>query len=156
VHCEGVNCASLEFISSQFVSDVVEVVSPYQILGILLRSPIQTTPSSQPLTHPPSTTPLLSSPYNIRSTSSLRTVLIKMASPRTGFRFTQSARDSIFRNTPFARTQRQSFFRRFATAAPAVEGAPARKNIFQKLWTSPVGVKTVHFWYAKHPEGNGI
>jgi hypothetical protein len=152
VHCESANCASLEVISSQFVSDVV---SPYQILGILLRSPIQT-PSSQPLTHSPSTTPLLSSPYNIRSTSSLRTVLIKMASPRTGFRFTQSARDSIFRNTPFARTQRQSFFRRFATAAPAVEGAPARKNIFQKLWTSPVGVKTVHFWCARHSEGNGL
>jgi hypothetical protein len=155
VDCESVNCASLEVISSQFVSDVVEVVlsipNPWHFAAESIR-----TPSSQPLTHSPSTSPLLSSPYNIRSTSSLRTVLIKMTSPRTGFRFTQSARDSIFRNTPFSRTQRQSFFRRFATAAPAVEGAPARKNIFQKLWTSPVGVKTVHFWYARHPVGNGL
>jgi hypothetical protein len=70
-----------------------------------------------------------------------------MATSGRGFRFTQSARDSLFRNTPFARTQRQSFFRRFASAAPAVEGAPSQ-SIFQRLWTSPVGVKTVHFWYV--------
>jgi len=68
-----------------------------------------------------------------------------MATSGRGFRFTQSARDSIFKNTPFARTKRQSFFRRFATAAPAVEGAPSQ-NVFQRLWNSPVGMKTVHFW----------
>lgn len=124
-------------------------------LGVSLRSTIQTpiipTP---PLTHPP---PFLSPlhrffPCVAFFASYAIAYTAEMATSRTGFRFTQSARDSLFRNTPFARNQQQSFFRRFATAAPAVEGAPSQ-NIFQKLWNSPVGVKTVHFWYAKMRRG---
>ena len=50
----------------------------------------------------------------------------------------------------FARTARTGFSRkslgcRFqttdATAAPS-------QSTFQRLWNSPVGVKTVHFWYS--------
>jgi len=31
---------------------------------------------------------------------------------------------------------------------PTVDGAPAKpQSILRRLWTSEVGVKTVHFWY---------
>jgi len=63
-------------------------------------------------------------------------------SARAGLRFvSQSTRQTAFR-----RTQQQIFRRHQTTATnPAVEGAPSQ-NIFQRLWTSEVGVKTVHFW----------
>jgi hypothetical protein len=32
-----------------------------------------------------------------------------------------------------------------STAAPA---EPVQQSLFKKLWDSPVGLKTVHFWYA--------
>ena len=64
-------------------------------------------------------------------------------SSRVGLRFSQSFRQSLFRT-------RDTIFRRHQPTAanPAVEGAPAQKqSLFQRLWTSEVGVKTVHFWY---------
>ncbi|KAI2610470.1 UPF0041-domain-containing protein [Hypoxylon sp. NC1633] len=52
--------------------------------------------------------------------------------------FQQSASRAAFRTT-FSHTGR-----RFAsTAAP---GETASQSFFQRMWNSPVGVKTVHFW----------
>jgi CRISPR/Cas system endoribonuclease Cas6 (RAMP superfamily) len=44
----------------------------------------------------------------------------------------------------------RQFIRRQQTtaAAPAVEGAPSQ-SLLRRLWTSEVGVKTVHFWYVQ-------
>ncbi|KAL8701311.1 MAG: hypothetical protein Q9201_004982 [Fulgogasparrea decipioides] len=58
---------------------------------------------------------------------------------RAGIRFSQCARQ-FARASPF----RRPCGRRYQTteAAPA---APAQ-GTFQRLWNSPVGVKTVHFW----------
>ncbi|KAJ9611998.1 hypothetical protein H2200_003593 [Cladophialophora chaetospira] len=67
-------------------------------------------------------------------------------SARFGLRFgQQSARQVAYKPFRF----RQQIFRRWqGTAAnPAVEGAPAQpQSFFQRIWTSEVGVKTVHFW----------
>jgi hypothetical protein len=76
-------------------------------------------------------------------------------SARFGMRFAQGARQ------PFtSRTHshfRQVFKRWQGTAAnPAVEGAPAQQSLFQRLWTSEVGIKTVHFWYELHVAGPSI
>ncbi|KAI1617490.1 hypothetical protein EDD37DRAFT_620162 [Exophiala viscosa] len=71
-------------------------------------------------------------------------------SARFGMRFAQqTARQtsSTASRTPFQ--FRNTIFRRYqGTAAnPAVEGAPAaQQSIFQRLWTSEVGIRTVHFW----------
>jgi len=67
-------------------------------------------------------------------------------SARVGLRFAQqSARPSIHSKTAF-QFRNQTFRRWQGTAAnPAVEGAPSQ-SFFQKMWTSEVGVKTVHFW----------
>jgi len=66
-------------------------------------------------------------------------------SARFGMRFAQqSTRQSAYK--PF---QFRQIFRRWqgTAASPAVEGAPAQpQSLFQRLWTSEVGVKTVHFW----------
>ncbi|EXJ63594.1 uncharacterized protein A1O5_11355 [Cladophialophora psammophila CBS 110553] len=70
-------------------------------------------------------------------------------SARFGLRFAQqTARQSttsFASRTPFQ--LRNPVFRRWqGTAAnPAVEGAP-QQSLFQRLWTSEVGIKTVHFW----------
>ncbi|OAP56751.1 hypothetical protein AYL99_08863 [Fonsecaea erecta] len=70
-------------------------------------------------------------------------------SARFGLRFAQqTARQSTTSFTSRAPFQlRNSVFRRWqGTAAnPAVEGAP-QQSLFQRLWTSEVGIKTVHFW----------
>ncbi|OCT54835.1 Mitochondrial pyruvate carrier 3 [Cladophialophora carrionii] len=66
---------------------------------------------------------------------------------RFGLRFAQqTARQPFASRTPFQ--FRQAFKRWQGTAAnPAVEGAPAQQqSLFQRLWTSEVGIKTVHFW----------
>ncbi|KAM0800165.1 hypothetical protein BDR22DRAFT_266664 [Usnea florida] len=56
--------------------------------------------------------------------------------PRAGLRLLQSGRFScaLIRNTTGRRYQTAD-----ATAAPT-------EGILQRLWSSPVGVKTVHFW----------
>lgn len=64
-------------------------------------------------------------------------------SARAGLRFfSNTARQSAFR-APF-RNQQQAFRRYQGTVATE---APSQ-NIFQRLWTSEVGIKTVHFWYV--------
>lgn len=71
-------------------------------------------------------------------------LLVANMSSRVGLRFSQSFRQTLSRT-------RQTVFRRHqgTTANPAVEGAPAQpQSIFKRLWTSEVGVKTVHFWYV--------
>ncbi|KAJ5143336.1 uncharacterized protein N7515_002123 [Penicillium bovifimosum] len=63
-------------------------------------------------------------------------------SSRVGFRFVNNARFA-FRNAsaPFRRPGAQGF-RWQSTEA----GAGGQQSTFQRLWNSPIGVKTVHFW----------
>lgn len=69
-------------------------------------------------------------------------------SGRAGLRFSQqTARQTQFQ----LRSQfRQTFQRRTQGTAtnPAVEAPP--QSLLQRLWTSEVGIKTVHFWYGTH------
>ncbi|KAJ6088557.1 mitochondrial pyruvate carrier 2 [Penicillium sp. IBT 16267x] len=63
-------------------------------------------------------------------------------SSRVGFRFLNNTRFA-FRNAtgPFRRQAGQGF--RFQSSEA---GAAEQQSIFQRMWNSPVGVKTVHFW----------
>ncbi|RAL16147.1 mitochondrial pyruvate carrier family protein [Aspergillus homomorphus CBS 101889] len=63
-------------------------------------------------------------------------------SSRVGLRFFQNSR-AAFRNAygPFRRPGAQGF--RFQSSDAA---AAEQQSTFQRLWNSPVGVKTVHFW----------
>ncbi|KAJ5729793.1 mitochondrial pyruvate carrier 2 [Penicillium malachiteum] len=63
-------------------------------------------------------------------------------SSRVGFRFLNNSRFA-FRNAtaPFRRQAGQGF--RFQSTEA---GAEQQSSFFQRMWTSPVGVKTVHFW----------
>ncbi|CAG8098544.1 unnamed protein product [Penicillium olsonii] len=63
-------------------------------------------------------------------------------SSRVGFRFVNNTRFA-FRNAsaPFRRPGAQGF--RFSSSEA---GAAEQQSTFQRLWNSPVGVKTVHFW----------
>ncbi|CAI7630833.1 unnamed protein product [Penicillium pancosmium] len=65
-------------------------------------------------------------------------------SSRVGFRFFNNARAS-FRNAsaPFRRPGGQGW--RFQSSE-AGAGAAEQQSTFQRMWNSPVGVKTVHFW----------
>jgi hypothetical protein len=65
-----------------------------------------------------------------------------MSSSRVGFRFLNNARFA-FRNAsaPFRRPGAQGF--RFQSSEA---GAAEQQSVFQRMWNSPVGVKTVHFW----------
>ncbi|KAI9933912.1 hypothetical protein ASPWEDRAFT_35885 [Aspergillus wentii DTO 134E9] len=65
-------------------------------------------------------------------------------SSRVGFRFLNNAR-AAFRNTagPFRRPGAQG--RRFQSSDAGASTAE-QQSTFQRLWNSPVGVKTVHFW----------
>lgn len=67
-----------------------------------------------------------------------------MSSSRVGFRFLNNARFA-FRNAsaPFRRPGAQGF--RFQSSEA---GAAEQQSAFQRMWNSPVGVKTVHFWYV--------
>ncbi|KAL2429066.1 hypothetical protein ABEF95_002596 [Exophiala dermatitidis] len=69
-------------------------------------------------------------------------------SARFGLRFgfaQQWSRQTASRFTQFK--ARNPIFRRYqgTTANPAVE-APSQQSVWQRLWTSEVGIKTVHFW----------
>lgn len=66
-------------------------------------------------------------------------------SSRVGFRFLNNSRFA-FRNgsSPFRRQGAQG--RRFQSSDA---GSAEQQSTFQRLWNSPVGVKTVHFWYVK-------
>lgn len=63
-------------------------------------------------------------------------------SSRLGFRFFNNAR-SAFRNTSgqFRRPGAQGF--RFQSSEA---GSAEQQSTFQRMWNSPIGVKTVHFW----------
>ncbi|KAJ5263352.1 mitochondrial pyruvate carrier 2 [Penicillium angulare] len=63
-------------------------------------------------------------------------------SSRLGFRFLNNTRFA-FRNGsgPFRRQAGQGF--RFQSSEA---GAGEQQSTFQRMWNSPVGVKTVHFW----------
>ncbi|GMF86858.1 unnamed protein product [Aspergillus oryzae] len=61
-------------------------------------------------------------------------------SSRVGLRFFQNSR-AAFRNAQY----RFGAGRRFQTSDAA---AAEPQSVFQRLWNSPVGVKTVHFWLA--------
>lgn len=65
-------------------------------------------------------------------------------SSRVGFRFFNNTRFA-FRNVsaPFRRPGAQG--RRFQSA-DAGASAEQQQSTFKRLWNSPVGVKTVHFW----------
>ena len=51
---------------------------------------------------------------------------------------------ATFRNTTGRRFQSTT-----GSGAAAGEGA-AQPSWFQRMWASPVGLKTVHFWYGCH------
>lgn len=57
---------------------------------------------------------------------------------RVGLRFFASGRQS------FARSGLRNAFKRQQTTA--AEAPP--QSMFQRLWTSEVGIKTVHFWWV--------
>jgi hypothetical protein len=64
-------------------------------------------------------------------------------SSRVGLRFvTNTSRHTLYRS-PFK--TRQTVFRRQA----ATVAETPQQSVFQRLWTSEVGIKTVHFWYAR-------
>jgi len=67
---------------------------------------------------------------------------IARMSARAGFRFYTSARQS------FARSRFGNAFKRQQTTAsnPAAAAEGPQPNVFQRMWTSEVGIKTVHFW----------
>jgi hypothetical protein len=65
-------------------------------------------------------------------------------SSRVGLRFvTNTSRQTLYRS-PFK--TRQTVFRRQA----ATVAETPQQSVFQRLWTSEVGIKTVHFWYARN------
>ncbi|EXJ86449.1 hypothetical protein A1O3_03400 [Capronia epimyces CBS 606.96] len=67
-------------------------------------------------------------------------------SARFGLRFAQQSPRQFVSRTPFQ--ARNPIFRRYqGTAAnPAVESPVQQQSVWQRLWTSEVGIKTVHFW----------
>ena len=69
-----------------------------------------------------------------------------MSTSRVGLRFFQNTR-AAFRNAsaPFRRPGAQGF--RFQSSE-AGEAAQQQQSYFQRMWNSPVGFKTVHFWYV--------
>lgn len=68
-----------------------------------------------------------------------------MSTSRVGFRFFQNTR-TAFRNAyaPFRRPGAQG--RRFQSSEAG--DAAQHQNPFQRLWSSPIGIRTVHFWYV--------
>jgi hypothetical protein len=68
-------------------------------------------------------------------------------SARFGLRFAQQTTRQQTASSAFTTKVRNPIFRRWQGTAsnPAVEGA-APQSLFQRLWTSEVGIKTVHFW----------
>ncbi|KAH8695232.1 UPF0041 domain protein [Talaromyces proteolyticus] len=62
-----------------------------------------------------------------------------MSSSRVGFRFFANSR-TAFKNI------RQNGSKGFRFQSSEATAAGAEQTTFQKLWNSPVGVKTVHFW----------
>lgn len=72
-------------------------------------------------------------------------------SSRLGFRlFSRTPRSTL--RCHFLQQNRNPISRRFqqTAAGPATaESAPSQQTVFQRIWTSEVGVKTVHFWSGR-------
>ncbi|EED19213.1 UPF0041 domain protein [Talaromyces stipitatus ATCC 10500] len=66
-----------------------------------------------------------------------------MSSSRVGLRFLANSR-AAFRNFRQNVSNNSKGFRFSSTDASATAGE--QQSTFQRLWNSPVGVKTVHFW----------
>lgn len=68
-----------------------------------------------------------------------------MSTSRIGMRFSQSFRNT-FRSAygPFRRPGTQG--RRFQSSEAG--GNAESQSYFQRMWNSPIGIKTVHFWYV--------
>lgn len=67
-------------------------------------------------------------------------------SSRVGLRFLANSRAAF-------RTFRQNVSNnskgfRFSSTEASAAGAGESQNAFQRMWNSPVGFKTVHFWYV--------
>ena len=94
-----------------------------------------------------------SSPEPIQTRSASFTTLRPLPPPtiimssRLGFRFFQNSR-AAYQNasSPFRRNAFRG--RRFQSTESGSADATASQSTFQRLWNSPVGVKTVHFWYG--------
>ncbi|KAK5065200.1 hypothetical protein LTR84_001037 [Exophiala bonariae] len=70
-------------------------------------------------------------------------------SARFGLRSAQQASRQSSTGTGFTFRSRNPIFRRYQGTAsnPAAETVvPPQQSLFQRLWTSEVGIKTVHFW----------
>ena len=56
--------------------------------------------------------------------------------------FNAQARAAFSRSSPFRANFQQAYGRRFnSTTAQA-----SKESLFKRMWDSPVGFKTVHFW----------
>lgn len=128
-------------LTSTFPTDSVHLYSPPQHQGRHLSTLFCISRRLINITH----FPLLEKDPFQQSESSQTSPVIMSA--RFGMRFAQQTTRQAFSRTPFQ--VRNPVFRRWqGTAAnPAVEGAP-RQTLLQKLWTSEVGIRTVHFWYG--------
>ena len=125
--------------------------APSRTFAISISSPQPHLPPSYTrttLVNQPSPLPRISEPCARAQLHTPKPVLLpscKMTS-RAGLRFftnttRQSQTHSFIRDTFRSR----NVFRRHQTTT----AAPAETQSFaQRMWTSPVGVKTVHFWYA--------
>lgn len=70
-------------------------------------------------------------------------VAIAVMSSRAGLRFFSAFRQQAARSgKPFAQR------RAYQSAAETNVDPPLNQSKFQQFWASPVGPKTVHFWYA--------
>jgi hypothetical protein len=66
-------------------------------------------------------------------------------SSRVGLRFLANSR-AAFRNFRQNVSNNKGF--RFSSTEASAAGAGESQNAFQRMWNSPVGFKTVHFWYV--------
>ncbi|QGA12548.1 hypothetical protein EYB26_000192 [Talaromyces marneffei] len=64
-------------------------------------------------------------------------------SSRVGLRFLANSR-AAFRNLRQNVSNNKGF--RFSSTEASAAGAEQSQNAFQRMWNSPVGFKTVHFW----------
>lgn len=51
----------------------------------------------------------------------------------------------VFRNTFFTSNAARNGGKRFQSTASSEQ---AQESFFKRMWNSPVGFKTVHFWYV--------
>lgn len=66
-------------------------------------------------------------------------------SSRVGLRFLANSRAAL-RNFRQNVSNNKGF--RFSSTEASAAGTGESQNAFQRMWNSPVGLKTVHFWYV--------